>query len=249
MKCENCGGEVESNQKYCTYCGAENKSIYLHQQKVEEKIERNEKIKSNVLERNSSKIVNRVMTFVLIGSIILLIVSLSVAVYKVSGEGEHEEIDYKKVDKLYEAGEYGKMVSYIFSRDYYDEPANKYMQLAEFYDDYLTFVQYRNRYIISVQTGEGNEEYTVESLASYIVSMFNPLSGWKYDEALGKNQEVFDECIEDVSDFLIAYFDFTDKDIEGLVENAEKDYYDIDSELEERMKKVYYKEKGNKENE
>ena len=32
---------------------------------------------------------------------------------------------------------------------------------AEFYDNYLTFVQYRNRYIISIQTGEGNEEYTV----------------------------------------------------------------------------------------
>lgn len=249
MKCENCGGEIGSNQKYCTYCGAENKNVYLHQQRVEEKIERNEKIKSNVLENNSSKIVNKVMTFVLIGSIILLIVSFFVAVYKVSEEDVHKEIDYDKVDKFYEDGEYEKMVSYIFSSDYYDEPANKYMQLAEFYEDYFTFIQYRNRYIISVQTGEGNEEYTVESLAGYIVSMFNPYSGWKYDEGLGKNQEVFDECTEDVADFLKAYFDFTDEDIEGLVEGVGGSYYDIESELEERMKTVYYNEKGNKENE
>ena len=253
MKCENCGGEIGSNQKYCSYCGAENKNIYLHQQKVEEKIERNEIIKSNVLERNSSRIVNKVMTFVLIGSIILLIVSCSVSVNKIVEEDERKEmeekIDYDKVDKFYEAGEYEKMVSYIFDYDYYDEPANKYMQLAEFYDDYFIFIQYRNRYINSVQTGTGNEEYTVESLAGYIVSMLNPFSGWKYDEAIGKNQEVFDECTEDVKDFLKAYFDFTDEDIEGLVEGVGGSYYDIESELEERMKTVYYNEKGNKENE
>ena len=248
MKCENCGGEIGSNQAFCNYCGSENKNIYIHKQKVEAKIKRNEKIKNNVLEKNSSKIVNKVMTFVLIGSIILFIVSFIVSVAKLGEEG-YKKIDYKKADKLYEAGEYGKLQSYIFSCNYYNEESNKYMQVAEYYENYLIFSQYRNRYIISIQTGEGNEEYTVESMASYIVSMFNPLSDWRYDEALGKNQEVFDECKEDVADFLKAYFDFTDEDIEGLVETEEKDTYYIKDELEERMKQVYYREKGIKENE
>lgn len=248
MKCKNCGGEIGRTQAFCYYCGSENTEAYLHQQKVEAKKKRNEKLKHNVLERNGVTIVNKAMTFVLLGSIVFFIISVVVSFMKFDEE-EHNEIDYEKAEELYEAGEYGKLQSYIFDCDYHNEENNKYLQAVEFYKAYMVFIEYRNRYIESMQNRDGNEEYSIESMASYIVTISNPLNDWSNEEALGNNQELFDECRKDAEDFLRAYFEFSDEDIEGLKVSDEKTSYDIEDELEEKMKAIYYREKGYEDNE
>ena len=250
MRCKNCGAEIGRKQAYCSYCGSENNSAYLHQQKIEAKKRRNKDLRYDALEKKEKNaiIANKVMTFVLLASVVFFVISIIISFVTFSQE-TGEKIDYKKAEKLYAAGEYGKLQSYIFDCDYYEEKNNKYMQAAEYYKYYLIFVKYRNRYIEEMQKGDGTEEYTIESMANYIVSIINPLTLWNNEEALGNNQELFDACKKDAEDFLRAYFDFTDEDIEALKETNEKSTYDIEDELEEKMKMKYYREKGYESNE
>lgn len=246
MKCEFCGGEVGRKQRFCSYCGAENQAAVLYAQKLDMKKEKNQDIR-NVLERKHGSVyVNKVMTFVLVGSIILFIFSLISLFF--AEEETLKRIDYKKAEQFYAAGAYGKLQSYIDSCAYeYDR--NEYTQISDVYRKYMNYHFRRNEYIEGMENRKEELEYVLTWLAEDVVTLLNPIKAFGDKEAFGDNQQIFLTYEEEVKDFLRAYFEFTEEELENLNLEKEEDIYVKKAEVAERLKRTYYKQKGEQQDE
>lgn len=240
MKCVSCGGEVGRKQRFCSYCGAENHAAVMHEEKIAMKKEKNRAIRTILENKQGTVFANKIVTYVLKASGIFVVLSIISCAFL---EGTFDEIDYERAERFYIAGEYGKLQSYLESYPS-ETDRNEYTQIADVYRIYMSYHMRRNEYIEGMEKNAEELEQTLNYLAEDVIKLINPLRVCWDREAFRENQSAFELYAEEVRDFLRAYFEFTEEELESLELEKHEDIYDKKPKVAQRLKSTYYKQKG-----
>lgn len=137
MKCQNCGGEMDSRAIRCPYCNSENKEGILFQEQVQKKLERYKFLKPFILKKKTPEMVSKYMTRLLFifSGINVILVGAIFAVF-IAGEWKLKPTEPKPDTYA------GKFTDY---------------EQGSFYID-------MNDYVEKIQSGELPSAYEVESL-------------------------------------------------------------------------------------
>ena len=240
MKCTFCGGEVGADELRCPYCNQENLIAYQRQQEFHEETEKNEAEAKKVIAANKSEIVNKVLTRILVGLLIMFfvvtVISVICAMY-IEGDifQPKPPKDYiETLDGFYETGEYDRLYLYVQKYNIYDyqNPVTyDYSQLALYYYDVL---EYRRCFYSVAEYLRGESDSIREYYWEY---MFK--NGYKvlipdigvYEDISERNAEAFELFKEEVILDWMVWLGVTREEIEGLIADGEAYYY-ADDKLE-----------------
>ncbi len=144
MKCKSCGANYRTAELRCPYCETENlvgKFWLIKRTETIEKLERQMKAeKKRYVPYVASKILNRMIFFVIVTLIVLAVID--------SFSGGSILSTKKNMENLHDAGEYYDLYRYMDKKDNFDDSTPEYLRqsalMARYYNEFLT---YRMRYL------------------------------------------------------------------------------------------------------
>lgn len=241
MKCTYCGGDVSSTEEKCSFCGKINKSAVEFQHMVDDMQKTNTKLKKNVLYKNRFDIINRILTRVMIGALVIMIASTVFIFIEFSLINNNFSRYFTPKDaedtmkKYYEDGEFSRLYDYMQLYDLLGEEYT-YSQIGITNTTYQNYCVYRNEIIESVVKGEQISETLIDLVIYYAMNVINPYSTM-YPTISDENLTILMERRENAITFLRTYMKLTDEDIAPLL-REEYDYIstmDLTAKVLERL--------------
>ena len=142
MKCENCGSNFLSKDLKCPYCGTVNQKGLRWYHRRKEMMERNAEELEEEKRRNIPYVINLMLN---ISLVVVFLAVFVLAVVRVNVEPSGDDIEQMKahVDALYRDREYGELYKYLEENDLRDTVEKYYVQAADLFDRYDSFIKYR----------------------------------------------------------------------------------------------------------
>ena len=146
MKCEMCGGEVDSQALNCEYCGADNEEGIAFQKEVYLRIKRNKLLAPILLKQHSPELIQKLLTRLIIIGILLNILFFFITVML-----------YLYMDRPSNREPFGNSYAKFYEKDF--TYTSEYHYLSYWNESLMNVIDY-------IQTGEAITSYKVERLVN-----------------------------------------------------------------------------------
>lgn len=242
-KCPNCGAQMDINEPKCPHCGYINETgaeaQYMNKlDDVRQRLDNVDEEAAAGYGKNYLKIV-KIMAITLVILIVLALGYIVLARYienkimdngNASGDDILKEMSWQRenfpiYDKLYESGDYEKLVETVFS----DETSSHDIWQWEHYNfarKYNDYVQIRN--MIEKIDSEGWNEYYAKSITySCFYYYFENYKTNSADKVSEEEEEILKPNIEYINNVLHERLGYSDEDMEGLKDKIMSEYGNV----------------------